>query len=130
MKRCLRLLPLSREHHSALVLVRQITLSNAGDHLRWIEELPRIFAEELEPHFQAEEADLLPQLDTWGENALVERTLQEHQQMRELVTLIKAGNTLALKTFADLLYNHVRFEERELFLKAEQKLPQAWINSE
>lgn len=128
MKRHPSLLALSREHHTALSLaIRLKKAALSGDPSR-IEDargtLVVRFAAELEPHFAEEERTLLPRLATLGEIALVERTLNEHSRMRALVRKLadpaathSAGACLA--EFGDLLSAHVRFEERELFERAQ-----------
>lgn len=124
MKRSPALQQLSREHHTALSLALRIAKA-ADDAARaaLMARVPGLFAAELEPHFLEEETRLLPQLAAAGETDLVERTLAEHADMRALVARIAAGETEALADFGRLLQAHVRFEERELFAVAEQRLP-------
>ncbi|QDX82051.1 hypothetical protein B9N43_12825 [Denitratisoma sp. DHT3] len=117
MKRAAALAGLSREHHTALVLAQRIaagTLSPA--------DLQARFERELEPHFRAEEAALLPLLAAAGAGALAERTRREHDGMRRLLALVLAGDAAALAAFGGALRDHVRFEERELFPDAETRL--------
>jgi iron-sulfur cluster repair protein YtfE (RIC family) len=124
MKRHPSLQPLSDDHHGALVLARHVrrAAAQAGEALReaW-PGLRRRFAGELEPHFVAEEQRLLPQLAAAGEGRFVERARADHARLRELV----AGepSAAAASEFASLLHDHVRFEERELFPRAERLLP-------
>jgi hemerythrin-like domain-containing protein len=87
-----------------------------------------VFAAELEPHFMIEESSLLPAMAQAGEEALVARTLREHAELRALLgrVLDPDADATTLLSFADLLSAHVRFEERELFEVAQQRLaPQA-----
>jgi len=128
MKRDPSLVALSREHHTALTLANRLKKAVlSGDQSR-IEEARRNvvvrFAAELEPHFTEEELTLLPRLSALGEIDLVERTLDEHRRLRALVRkLADPGATHAagecLAEFGDLLTTHVRFEERELFERAQ-----------
>ena len=115
MKRVPSLRDLSSEHHSGLVLVRRIrkaaTLHDFKASGVWADVVDR-FEHELEPHFQKEEQWLLPALRTVGEHALVERTLQEHKEMRDSV---RRADPEKLLHFAQLLSDHIRFEEKELF---------------
>jgi hemerythrin-like domain-containing protein len=114
--------PLSDDHHRALVLARRIGLAaKRPDALAstWA-DLRRSFARELEPHFQVEEERLFPQLEAAGERVLVARALAHHGGLRELVRA-EPDPTRALR-FAELLHGHVRFEERELFPRAESVL--------
>lgn len=129
MKRSPILLELSREHHTALVLALRIARANDPAAMAsLLSSVPAIFRGELEPHFQQEEQGLLPQLVTAGELALVDRTLDEHRLMRDLVAKISAGDLLSLKSFGVMLKAHVQFEERELFATAQAVLPAAYLD--
>jgi hypothetical protein len=123
MKRSPALLQLSREHHTALSLALRIAkATDPAAQQTLLVTVPALFRGELEPHFQEEEHNLLPQLAATGETTLVARTLDEHAQMRALAAAIAAGEATALAPFGRLLQAHVRFEERELFAVAEQRL--------
>lgn len=130
MKRRPALLQLSREHHAALVLANRI--AKAGDDAAiaaLIESVPAFFRQELEPHFRQEETDLLPRLELAGEAALAQRTLAEHQALRALVTRLAAGDSASLKPFGVALHDHVRFEDRQLFVTAEAVLPTEFLDT-
>jgi hemerythrin-like domain-containing protein len=125
MKRSSSLVQLSREHHGALVLAKRAqgfgpSRSDAAD--EFMARLVGTFADELEPHFQAEENTLLPALKLAGENSLVERTLAEHVELRGLIEAIRHRDLTTLRRFGIALADHVRFEERELFPAAENLL--------
>lgn len=113
---------LSSEHHSGLVIARKarkaVDQEAAAQAAAW-ESIQQIFRSELEPHFQTEERALLPALRETGEEALVERTLQEHRAMR---ALIADNNPANLMPFAEALKAHIRFEENELFEIAQKML--------
>lgn len=135
MKRSDALLKLSREHHVALVLCKRaqrLSQGAAAQAREFMQELPSTFARELEPHFQVEEIAMLSALrDVQAQEggqavvSMVERTLLEHARLRELAWLLGQGEFCHLAEFAELLGNHVRFEERELFNMAEQLLSPA-----
>jgi hemerythrin-like domain-containing protein len=113
---------LSSDHHSGLVLARKARQAANGDahdqaHI-WSKVVNR-FEVELEPHFRLEEDVLLPAMQLAGETALVERTLIEHAALRRLIADDQTEN---LARFADLLQAHIRFEEKELFKRAQQRL--------
>ena len=128
MKRSPALLKLSREHHTALSLALRIEKAADAQAQNAVQAiLPELFRKELEPHFQEEESSLLPQLAKAGEAAMVERTLQEHADLRWLTVLIASGDLAALSAFAKLLRAHVRFEERELFMVAQRVLPSNYL---
>lgn len=127
MRRAAELQQLSREHHSALVLALRIERAAPGTPARDAvrRALPELFRDQLEPHFAAEEGDVLPRLARAGEFALVERTLDEHDQLCRLAAPAAGGDEAALDAFAALLRAHVRFEESQLFPAAERLLPEA-----
>jgi hemerythrin-like domain-containing protein len=121
-KRHPHLQPLSDDHHGALVLARRIgrAAEQRGAFAEAWQELQRRFDEEVEPHFRVEEQRLLPPLEAAGEQALVERTRGDHARLR---TLVRAGPDPGIGAeLAELLRRHVRFEERELFPRAESVL--------
>jgi len=110
---------LSSDHHSGLVLARrarQAAKDDAPDQASVWATIVTRFQAELEPHFRREQDSLLPALHRAGETALVERTLSEHAELRRLIKEDRAEN---LVCFADLLTAHIRFEEKELFERAQ-----------
>lgn len=119
MKRSVILQPLSRDHHKALVLAkaceRAALAGAAADVARLCERAVREFAEELAPHFETEERELLPLLRGDAGQSLVMRTLEDHQGLRRLQDDLRRHDAETLRTFGQCLAAHVRFEERELF---------------
>ena len=122
MRRHPALRELSSEHHSGLVLARKARQAATGD----VDEQREVwnglvarFRTELDGHFRREEDGLLVLMWKAGERLLVERTLAEHDDMRAMVALDDSGN---LAHFADLLSDHIRFEEQELFQRAQELL--------
>ena len=114
LKRHDALVPLSREHHQALLLCWKIKTGFAKD-----VDVARIkryadwfFAEHLTPHFAEEENVLFPILG--NENALVERAVGEHRELEKLFAN-DSNVEQSLREISVLLDKHVRFEERELF---------------
>jgi len=122
MKRHPALRQLSSDHHTGLVLARKASQAAKGtvhdQRDAWTTLVAR-FRTELEPHFRVEEAGLLVALSRAGETALIERTLTEHEDMRGLIAQDRPEN---LARFAELLTAHIRFEERELFARAQELL--------
>ena len=129
MKRDQALIPLSREHHTALALARRAVAASRDPSLarELGAALAGIFGRELEPHFLDEETLLLPALRDAGEHARVARTLDEHRQLRALARADGPVDAAGLASFGLLLEAHVRFEERELFPLAEDMLPAATL---
>lgn len=123
MRRCDALRALSSEHHLALALAAQLRRAAGTPQAEKIwQETRQRFATELEPHFQAEEARLLPALERAGETGLAQRTRAEHAELRRMM---HAGEMPDLPGFAELLAQHIRFEERELFEAAQRAIPPA-----
>ncbi|MBI2308603.1 MAG: hemerythrin domain-containing protein [Rhodocyclales bacterium] len=126
MKRCPELQNLSREHHSALKLTLHLKRAAAsGDEARIEAACVRardVFVNELLPHFHEEEDCLLPHLEAAGANVVVARTLIEHRALQWLVRELEVPDPEVLLRFAELMSEHVRFEERELFEVAEGEL--------
>jgi hemerythrin-like domain-containing protein len=126
MKRCPELQDLSREHHTALRLALSFRrAADSGDEVQIDAACNRArecFFAELLPHFREEEKCLLPRLEAVGASALVARTLIEHRALQRLVRELELPDGEMLRRFADLLSDHVRFEERELFDAAEALL--------
>ncbi|MEW5903066.1 MAG: hemerythrin domain-containing protein [Pseudomonadota bacterium] len=119
MQRSPLLQPLSREHHQALKLARRCERAAATGDSEQIEHACvaalQAFAMELEPHFQVEEQELLPNLHTDAGMSLIQRTQADHRALRELCAGMQRCERAALAEFSTLLRSHVRFEERELF---------------
>jgi hemerythrin HHE cation binding domain-containing protein len=131
MKRSRELRPLSAEHHQALLVTFQLKKSLEGHpeaagapkDLPGLLSLARRFEEKVfRPHAEAEE-ELLGQHLTQAD---LKRLKSEHLELKRLVELARrsppADVRAALGAFADLLERHVRWEERELFVYAEDHL--------
>jgi len=118
---------LSSEHHLGLVIARRAANAATGgdDSAQAWAEIQRRFVQELEPHFRTEETGLLPALVEAGEEALVARTLREHEAMRRMIA---QADATGLAEFAELLRTHIRFEEQTLFETAQQRLAAAVLN--
>lgn len=126
MKRSPALQPLSREHHSALSLAKaceRAALSGIAEQVgKACQRAITTFAKELEPHFLIEEQSLLPLLKDPGAQPLVQHTLADHRQLRELLKALRQNDANALDNFSRCLSDHVRFEERQLFPALERAL--------
>lgn len=128
MKRIPALQPLSREHHTALTLAKaceRAVRSNDEERVgKTCQRVIQAFSAELEPHFQVEEQSLLPLLHSSENQPLLQRTMEDHHQLRALLDGLQRNDIEALGNFGKLLHAHVRFEERELFPALESLMPQ------
>jgi hypothetical protein len=125
-RRSAALRDLSDEHHAALVLALRARRTAAAGGAAAVaaawREAERVFDAELEPHFAIEERWLAPPLEAAGEGALAARLREDHAALRAQRAAGAARDAAALGAFGARLAWHVRFEERELFPVAEQRL--------
>ncbi|MTW22224.1 hemerythrin domain-containing protein [Allochromatium palmeri] len=129
MQRVFALRQLSSDHHRGLVLARRARekATTGPEHqARAWGAVREAFVQELEPHFQLEEQNLLPALEHAGASELVAQTLQEHRQLR---TLVAKGQPRDLAAFAQTLSDHIRFEETRLFETAQRVLDEATLTA-
>ncbi len=133
-KRHPSLIPLSHDHHHGLALAlrcRKYALGqlNPGDPAALeacAAEVSRFFNENLTAHFDAEETVLFPLMTAYEEcQELVARLEDEHRQFRKLVAgpMEAEGLRKFLFDFGDLLEQHIRSEERQLFAAFEMLVP-------
>lgn len=87
-----------------------------------IDEVQRRYQTELRPHFDIEEAVLLPALEAKGFVELARRTLQDHEALRSHLEAGAGGDLDRLRDFGTLLQRHIRFEEQNLFPTCEEHL--------
>lgn len=124
MKRAEALQPLSREHLAALLAARK--LRAADDVAAATREFLAFWNDEGRRHFRIEEEVLLPGWAAYGEvdRDGAARMLEEHLMIRREVVRLRAGELSVgqIHLLGDLLHDHVRFEERELFVAAEEAL--------
>ena len=137
-KRHPSLVPLSREHHLALLLAFRLrqglphTQKPTDSPQEQARDTVRFFQNNLATHFRAEEEALFPLIRKTLPQAesLLNTLIAEHAEMRTQVETLEqtasetAGLTAQLKAFGDLLERHVRTEERELFPMFEADLPE------
>lgn len=122
MKRLEQLQKLSREHHGSLVMAKKIArIAEEGSDeelLEAIETVKAYYDEELEEHFQHEERTIFtPIFQQYREHIGIATTLlKEHGFIRLLIPKIQPESARKdLADFAEVLKNHTRMEERELF---------------
>jgi len=137
MKRHSSFIPLSREHHDGLLLATRLqqgrnALLRLWSHdLHWqAEYVVKFFDENLDAHFTIEESVVFPAVRTsvpTGQD-IVQRLLDEHAEMREIVEFLRHPTQKKLECtltrFGEILEQHIRCEERELFPLCENTLPE------
>lgn len=132
MKRVKALYNLSHDHHHGLRLA-QLIKKGAPDYRNLpgsiedkTEYTIKTYETELKPHFIKEE-DILFKLAK-GKNAevdlLIDEIIFEHKKIAEIVELLKTGenNENSLNELGNLLADHIRKEERNLFMKIQNLL--------
>ena len=119
MKRLQRLIPLSNDHHHALVEARRLrSAADQDDPSRAAAAFVRFFRSSSVPHFREEEEALFPLLiDVEEARALLVQALLDHQHMHALVAALEAGRDLraTMRELGERLEAHVRLEERQVF---------------
>lgn len=131
-KRNKNLIALSRDHHEGLLVVWKIRQGH-----RFVVTNERIadfvvyaFDKHLEPHFKEEEELLFSQLKM--DDELLVKATEHHVTLRKMVaelSSVEEPTSAQLKAFANLLEEHIRFEERTLFPHIEKQLPTETMNT-
>jgi hemerythrin-like domain-containing protein len=117
-KRHPALVPLSHDHHHALVHARRLRQVGAAA----TPEFLRFFAAETTRHFREEEELVFPLL--YGdEPEELREVLVQHQRIRALAVRLRAGEDVA-QELGELLETHIRLEERELFELIQRRVPE------
>lgn len=135
MRRHPALAPLSQEHHHELAQARRLLRAASAEPEERLAAasayIDAFFAETVE-HFRREEEILFPlYLRHAGSTPILARILREHMQLHGLVRALQAAKAAGdippetLRTLGDLLHDHVRLEERELFQEIERIVPAA-----
>ena len=125
-KRHPALIPLSHDHHHALVQARRARRAadqEPRERLRVAEETIRFFEAETLEHFREEEEHVFPLLVEDGADPpeLVLRALADHCVLHAAVETLRRAVELgevppeALRALGERLDAHIRLEERELF---------------
>ena len=124
MKRSPALVPLGHDHHRALeaaLRLRRATAETLAEDLSYFREFWAAHAQRR--HFEIEEELLLPAITgDEGWDAMADRVRREHEQIREWAET--AAGVDDAHALGELLNDHVRFEERELFELLEARLTQ------
>lgn len=136
MKRHPALIPLSHDHHDALVVARGLILGRATaprsdwppDRRSQVTRVTAFFSDTLRAHFEAEEQSVYPVAARGikGGSKMVADLVAEHQQIRQLVHELEADPVSALEqrlsALGNLIESHIRTEERVLFEAMQREL--------
>ena len=135
------LIPLSHDHHHGLALALRCRKQALGQ-LRPMGvkglkeragEFREFFANQLVPHFRAEEEVLFPQMRALvpESESIIEQLIRDHQQLRAAMPQLESGVGLGKLVFdlGDLLERHIRKEERELFPLFEQHVGETGVET-
>jgi len=120
MKRNVNLKTLSWEHHHGLVTALRLKkgIKNKVDVADLAGYILHVWENELIHHFWQEEQIIPPQIKglSAGEK-LLDRMLSDHNTFNLLIKKIKndSGSLSKIREFAEMLNQHIHFEERELF---------------
>ncbi len=138
MKRHQSLHGLSSEHHHGLVWARRLKTAGGAEPQQaagTAADFLEFWEKDLQAHFRKEEDVLFPYYyrcrQRTTENML--ETLRQHVVIRgEILTLQEemennAINPQRLAAIGELLNEHVRFEERELFEEIQENCPEALL---
>lgn len=124
MKRSAALSPLSHDHHHALEAALQLRRAGDDDLPEAVARFTAFWEERGRAHFDTEERILLPALpaaDADWQRASV-RVRAEHDRIRALARALAEGSQATAHELGQLLHDHVRYEEHEVFGLAEQRL--------
>lgn len=129
MKRDVSLQPLSWQHHDALMacLMIQKGVRKKTD-LKVLQDFTRqLWERDLNTHFYLEEHHLVPYLrQRHFPEYILQSLLRDHELLRVLSQRILNGGVSyeGLMAFSKLLEKHVRFEERLVFEKVQELVPE------
>jgi hemerythrin-like domain-containing protein len=123
-KRNQHIMRLSKDHHFSLLFCWKVRqgLKHETQTERIIKYVQYFWKHHLEPHFREEETILFsPLKDEW-----VQKAINDHKQIRKQLNQLPANSVddtkKQLKDWANLIDDHVRYEERELFPHLEKRL--------
>lgn len=135
MKRADQLQPLSREHHLGLVISR-----HAKECANDVEEIAKHWTaltdyinQNMTHHFKVEDDLLLAKLEPYQHShsqvaEVIEQITEQHHKLYQLVDL-PSLSAAKVQELATTLYDHIRFEERELFPLAQRILSEQELDA-
>jgi hypothetical protein len=129
MKREAALQALSRDHHQTLVLAQKLQRADEATRDGVRESFLEYWLRAGWLHFREEEEILLPAFAAYGDphHPLVAQVLCEHIAFRARVDALARNadaSVSELRELGEVLADHIRLEERELFPLIERTLPE------
>lgn len=124
------LIPLSQQHHNGLALCvlteRALSADRSDAAVRRLAQraIDR-YEIELTNHFAIEEELLFPLVEReLGKTPIIAELIADHRALEAMVGRMRAAPSAELlESFCELLRNHIRREENELFQDVQQRLP-------
>lgn len=128
MKRAAQLQPLSREHHQGLVISR-----HAKECANDVEEIAKHWTaltdyinKNMTNHFKVEDDLMLAKLEPYRHShpqvaEVIDQIADQHNKLYQLIES-QSLSAAQVQELGSVLYDHIRFEERELFPLVQQIL--------
>ena len=127
MKRAEQLIPLSHDHHQGLVVSQHALRLKEDSPAAEIEQhclkVKACLEVQAKHHFVIEEKYLLEPLAALaGNENMVQRIYAEHEAFRAFIERPVGQSLSELQEIAALLKGHIKYEEREVFARAQEAL--------
>jgi hemerythrin-like domain-containing protein len=135
MKRITQLQPLSNEHHQSLRLAKKckdIIAKETDEVIKSFSlQLKDEFDAQWDNHFRTEEKTIFSVAKDKGKeiSEICQQLKKEHQILENMVESISAGDYQLLHEFGQLLHDHTRLEERQLFPMVEDMFTQEELDN-
>lgn len=138
MKRHPALIPISHDHHHGLVLAQRLKRGYSKaprsdwpeDPLEQRDRVVEFYNTQLIPHFRAEEDFLFPLAEKYLEDKdIVSELKEEHRTISAFVDTLLEGQELEkhFKRLGEILEQHIRKEESDLFQAMQEKVPESQL---
>jgi hemerythrin-like domain-containing protein len=133
------LIPLTHDHHHTLAQARRLhdisKLEDVSDRRNIANDFVNFYFGRAIRHFhEEEELFFAPLVDHPDARDLVLRAVSDHLRLHAMVRSVKRqisdgeADPALLRNIADLLKEHVRFEEQDLFPLVERLVPEEELN--
>ena len=135
MKRINQLQPLSKEHHLSLRLAKKCKDIAAKEtdevKIAFSLQLKDDFDTQWDKHFRTEEKTIFSVAENKDTeiSEVCQQLKKEHQILEDMVENISAGDYQLLHEFGQLLHDHTRLEENQLFPMVEDQFTQEELDN-